>query len=280
MTWIGFGVLAVSAVLLVSYSPVCACSCEPLPPMTGIDGVTFIGNVTEIAVQSDDDFGETILMQLHVNRSWVGVTEKEVTIATLPSDASCGKPLELGVEYLVFGNPYGGWSWVVKQFGVPTINLCDRTRPLSGARQEVWQLDSLLAVAAGELVGNWEYLPESSTATPVRLVMSPLQGDLPSGVFRVLIGDKATVLGTWRISATDRRTRRTVISVSASQPHALTQPLLETGEPVEMESVNCLVTDKGLEFMDEEQNASHYSRTQETNVEGGGWGSVKNAMGP
>lgn len=275
MTWGSSVFLAVSVFLQISHSSLFACSCEPLPPITGIDGVTFIGKVTEVVLQSDDDFGRMIRMRLRVLRSWTGVGDDEMTIGSY--DSSCVKPLDLGGEYLVFGNPN---SSDARYFGFPTINLCDYTRSLSGAEDEIRELDSLLSAAESTLVGTWESPPTRDALTPVHLIFEPLQGGNPSGTFEVRGEGKVAAVGQWRVSMTNGKTGVTTISVISAEPHALTRPFLEVGGSVAAESVSCSITDGNLKLVDEDQHEILYLRKPNTVVEDGGWGYVKKTVGP
>jgi len=113
--------------LLASAEPSEACSCVPLrSPSESLADATevFQGVVTSVEIYDRGDgtwaTNDPVTMELDVSVVWKGQVGKSITIKTVRDGISCGRPLGLGGEYIVYS--YGGG-----------IGLCDRTHEVGRA---------------------------------------------------------------------------------------------------------------------------------------------------
>ena len=121
-------ILALAALwLLASAEPSEACSCVPLrSPSEALADATevFQGVVTSVEIHDRGDgtwaTNDPVTMELDVSVVWKGQVGKSITIKTVRDGISCGRPLGLGGEYIVYS--YGGG-----------IGLCDRTHEVGRA---------------------------------------------------------------------------------------------------------------------------------------------------
>lgn len=121
-------ILALAALwLLASAEPSQACSCLPHgSPSESLASATevFQGVVTSVHVYDRGDgtwaSNDPVTMELDVSVVWKGQVGNSITIKTARDGASCGRPLGLGGEYIVYS--YGGG-----------IGLCDRTHEVGRA---------------------------------------------------------------------------------------------------------------------------------------------------
>ena len=122
-------ILALAAAIWLSASvePSHACSCLPFgSPSESLASATevFQGVVTSVEVYDRGDgtwaSNDPVTMEFDVSVVWKGQVGKSITITTVRDSVSCGRPLGLGVEYIVYS--YGGG-----------IGLCDRTHAVGEA---------------------------------------------------------------------------------------------------------------------------------------------------
>ena len=122
--------LAAAFWLLASAKPSHACSCLPHgSPSESLAKSTevFQGVVTSVHGYDIGDRGggswasnDPVTMEFDVSVVWKGQVGKSITIKTVRDGVSCGRPLGLGGEYIVYS--YGGG-----------IGLCDRTHEVGRA---------------------------------------------------------------------------------------------------------------------------------------------------
>lgn len=118
-----------------------ACSCVQLDsPLTSLNESTavFAGQVTDIDISDGITFSSADPMKatFNVAQSWKGLVEKNTTVSTARSSASCGFDFETGREYLVYA--YGNDNDL-------QVSLCSRTNLLARAG------DDLSALGQGEI---------------------------------------------------------------------------------------------------------------------------------
>lgn len=124
-------ILALAALwLLASAEPSQACSCLPHgSPSESLAKSTevFQGVVTSVHGYDIGDRGDgswasndPVTMEFDVSVVWKGQVGKSITIKTVRDGVSCGRPLGLGGEYIVYSSGGG-------------IGLCDRTHEVGRA---------------------------------------------------------------------------------------------------------------------------------------------------
>ena len=117
-------ILALAAAIwfFASAEPSDACSCLPLrPPSESLASATevFQGVVTSVE-EYDTDYDTRLAMEFDVSVVWKGQVGNSITITTSKYGSACGRPLGLGIEYIVYS--YEG-----------STGLCDRTHQVGRA---------------------------------------------------------------------------------------------------------------------------------------------------
>jgi len=132
-----------------------ACTCDPPPPpavaLERAD-VVFSGIVFAIEERQDSTWGGPITyVTFRVTQAWKGVDGTEQTIITA---GMCGyQSFVQGTDYLV----YADTDLVpAHALGFPFTGLCDRTKPLSAAQEEIAEL-SRATVVMQSLWGRIKY---------------------------------------------------------------------------------------------------------------------------
>lgn len=115
-----------------------ACSCE-LPPQKVSDrklakqakkksSAVFSGEVLEVVTKSDF----VNVAKIRIKSKWKGVKDTEAYVSTGRGGGDCGFPFEVGRSYLIYATTAAD--------GTLTTNICDRTKLLSEALQEIKDL--------------------------------------------------------------------------------------------------------------------------------------------
>jgi hypothetical protein len=129
-----FGLLI--AGLFVGAAQALACSCIPSGPPCQAYGRTdtiFVGTPIRASVGDLDRNGDPSpyrKLRFRVSEGLKGVTERELDVVTVASEATCGYPFKLGTAYVVYGHRDAQEGWVL-------TGLCSRTRPLSDGGVDV-----------------------------------------------------------------------------------------------------------------------------------------------
>jgi hypothetical protein len=133
------GCIMISFIFLMFPNKGYACSCANTSVEDAFDNVdaVFTGKVTAIKKNEKETIENNTsivnVVTIEVTKSWKGVTEKEVTVKTSYSTASCGVHFEMDKEYLIYA--YGDNKW--------STNICTKTRLLSQAKDDVNILNTL-----------------------------------------------------------------------------------------------------------------------------------------
>ena len=120
---------------------VAACSCVTLPGgakpaaaalLNNTDAV-FVGTVIDagelrLPLNPTHTYVENRLVLLRVSKSWKGISDSHVIIATGMGGGDCGFPFEKGKEYLVFARRAD--AYIPGQF---TTSICMATQPTAKA---------------------------------------------------------------------------------------------------------------------------------------------------
>ena len=134
-------ILAVVFLLGASFAAA-ACSCAPPPDidqaLESADAV-FAGRVIamELVPDADPAIGvsmEHLRVTIAVHSAWKGEIAEQATVYTAFTCCVCGFRFEIGEEYLVYA--YG-------QDGVHRTSICDRTKRLEAAGEDLEQLGHL-----------------------------------------------------------------------------------------------------------------------------------------
>ncbi|MFH1433116.1 MAG: hypothetical protein ABIG84_07930 [archaeon] len=125
------------AILLINASSVFACSCvDPYPPQESLEISTavFAGKVISIDYLPAGIIisgADPVKITFEVSRVWKGPEYKNLIITTVRSSATCGYTFELETEYLVYADG--------KENDL-TTTICSRTKPITGAKEDLEQL--------------------------------------------------------------------------------------------------------------------------------------------
>lgn len=134
--WLLCCVLMTGALLFVEPATVSACSCAgPLPVQDELNRKTavFAGKVKQVSKPAQGRIwssADPVTITFEVTDVWKGEVQAETTVSTALSGASCGyEGFFVNQSYIVFA--YGGDDGKLK------TTSCDRTKPLSGASEEL-----------------------------------------------------------------------------------------------------------------------------------------------
>ncbi len=124
----------VIALLFINAPPARACSCVmPGAPRDelGQSSAVFTGTVSSIR-SALLPFGTGKTVTFAVDKTWKGVTDKRLIVATAKDSAECGFPFTTGGQYLVYARNEGGQSL--------SASLCSRTKELAQAADDLTAL--------------------------------------------------------------------------------------------------------------------------------------------
>ena len=123
-----------------------ACSCEvPPTPTIGLSraDVVFAGTVVGIEERKMKSGEAVIAIEFSVSQIWKGIVDDKITVFTGLDEAQCGYTFSVGQDYLVYGDTE---NYVSYELGFPVATICDRTKPLKGAENEVEELSRATVV--------------------------------------------------------------------------------------------------------------------------------------
>ncbi len=140
----------IAAVLSLSTPSIeaCYCSVPSVPKGVTRAGAVFVGEVTEIIDPRTSDEhapppGRFYTIKFKVEKSWKGVVAQEINVLSAQGRYGClaFPPVSKGEKYLVFADPlyFDGAlrkGWLI-------ITICNRTKPLANAAQDIIKLESL-----------------------------------------------------------------------------------------------------------------------------------------
>ena len=145
-----FLIVCTSAVLSFSAPTIeaCYCSVPSVPKAVSRAKAVFVGEVTEIIEPRTLDENATpprrfYTIKFRVETSWKGVASPEIAVLSAQGRYGClaYPPVIKGEKYLVFADPlYFGGAF---QKGWLIITICNRTKPLANAAQDIMKLESL-----------------------------------------------------------------------------------------------------------------------------------------
>ena len=122
------------AIAVFSSAPAYACSCaEPPPPAEAFEASSGVFAGTVVSIDPLPELPGNVRVTVAVNRVWKGRVAPAESILTVATDNLCGYPFVAGVEYLVYSRIHT-FDCCGPQF---TANLCDRTRPVSQAKEDL-----------------------------------------------------------------------------------------------------------------------------------------------
>ena len=122
---------ALSALLQTPSVYACSCAAPPAP-LTSLEfsRAVFAGQVTDIDVPGGviQSSADPVKVSFDVSQSWKGPIEKNITVSTARSGASCGYGFQTGREYLVYAR--GDDHDLL-------VSLCSRTTLLAYASDDL-----------------------------------------------------------------------------------------------------------------------------------------------
>lgn len=143
-----FGALLPAA---LSPAPAYACSCagpETVEAALQSKSHIFAGTVTKIDKRSGLRLpwgsyfsGDPVSITFHVTEVWKGGPESQLTVRTAMGSESCGiETFQVGQPYLVYAHKYNGEL---------STNICERTKPLASAAEDLQLLGPGVAPTTG-----------------------------------------------------------------------------------------------------------------------------------
>ena len=84
-------------------------------------------------------------MTFQVKQAWKGVAGEQITVVTVPSEAACGYEFRVETAYLVYARMSPDL-----ELSVPMTGLCDRTKPLREAQEEITFLNRATATSVAQ----------------------------------------------------------------------------------------------------------------------------------
>ena len=150
-TWVPRSLLvalvAAFAVLLALPQTCFACSCLTPPPPTEAAAdaaAVFQGAVIRVEQVRGNTGAAHRRVTLRVSKVWKGNVTSETLVYTVNDSAACGINFQQGIEYVIYASVANGTDF----WGVPAdslvTGLCDRTRPVAEAA------DDLAALGPGQ----------------------------------------------------------------------------------------------------------------------------------
>ena len=138
---ITLALFVLTSLIFANPEPVSACSCvAPSSPSgeLGKSEAVFVGTVTNIEAKNkvSDKLGlgssaDLMLVTISVSKAWKGIDQKNITVTTAKSSASCGFSFEKGKEYIVYANS--------REEGLH-VSLCSRTSLVENAQKDLQEL--------------------------------------------------------------------------------------------------------------------------------------------
>jgi MYXO-CTERM domain-containing protein len=148
--------LGVAGLAWLVPAPARACSCmKPPPPREAAEAATavFQGKVTSMEVDKPEgSYLGFHVYTFEVERRWKGDAAETLTVRTADNSAACGRPFDVGENYLVYAKDIEGRL---------SDNLCSRTRTIAEADAD---FDAL-----GPAVGEPDPPPTPAEPAPPRV---------------------------------------------------------------------------------------------------------------
>ena len=141
-----------AAILVLMADPASACSCPasgpPCQAAWSADAV-FTGTVKSIEPIEDSDRPpglRSVRVTLNVEQGFIGATSRVIEVTTGAGGGDCGYRFVAGRRYIVYANKHDTGGLVT--------GICNRTRPIEGADEDVRYLTSNPAAAGGRFYGR------------------------------------------------------------------------------------------------------------------------------